>query len=226
METSRRVFLGTSLVTGATLAAPLAGFENVFAQGRRGDPVLEELVAQSKAAAQRAAGLIPSGEGARHGANVIRLFVAHGVGDEITKHLRAAVAQDGRERFLARRPETAAFAQTLGVKLPVLPLLADNYAVRSAALESILKNGVAASLLSVASGLEELAANIDRTRGIQVVRQSAADCASGQWALFMLEITMIGACGPWAGPALAASCGIATAMYLTYLLSLSIMGCL
>jgi hypothetical protein len=231
ISTPRRMFLRTA---GASLVVPLVGVDLAHAQTtqRKGsDPLLVELLRQSKVAAAKAARGAATGESTRQAANALRLLAAHGatIGADafVGKALRDAVAREGRTGVLTRRTDASALAAKLQIDLGSQRLIApaDDYATRAAALDAVLKNGACQTWLVVAQSLDELAAKLDAQRGVQLVRQSAADCGSGQMALRMLEFTMVAACGPWAGPFWAETCGIASAMYLTYLLSLIVMGC-
>lgn len=205
-----------------------------FAQQRKGrDPVLAEVLRQTKAAAQKVSGMaVPTGEPARQVANALRLFAAHGttIGFDaaFSTALREAVAREGRYAVLARRPDVKALTASLGLDIDParFGLHVEDDAKRAAVLDAALKNGFGKAWSVVAQSLDDIAARLDSHRGAQLVKQSGADCASGQWGLFWLEFTMITACGPWAGPLWVETCGIATAMYITYRLSLMIMGCL
>jgi hypothetical protein len=233
ISTPRRMFLRTA---SASLVVPLVGGDLALAQAQKvqkagSDPLLAELLRQSKAAAAKAARGTATGESTRQAANALRLLAAHGktTGADafVGKALRDAIARDGRAGVLTKRTDAAALAAKLEIDLDPQRFIAsaDDYATRAAALDAVLKNGACQTWLTVAASLDELAAKLDAQRGVQLVRQSASDCASGQAGLRMLEFTMIAACGPWAGPFWAETCGIATAMYLTYMLSLMVMGC-
>lgn len=249
ISSDRRRFLHTA---GATLVVPLigggvgdavgGGVDTALARAqsgqprRRRDPVLAELLRQARSATQKATqkagqpGAVITGEPVRQVAAALRLLAVHGatigVDAEIRSSLRSTLAREGRQGLLARRPHANALAAELGLELDAsrLGTLPEDYALRAAALDAVLKKGVAEVWLEVAQALEDTAVKLDAQRGVQLVRQGS-DCTSGQWALFMLEVTMIGACGPWA-IALPEPCAIATTVYITYRLALLIMGCL
>lgn len=225
----RRMFLRTA---GATLVVPFVETPFTIAQTRPGaDPVLRELARQAKVLAQQIAkpNALPSGEGARHAASVLRLLAAHaasnGFDARVGKALRTAIAEKGRQAVLNRRPDLAAVAAELGITADVarIGVSPDDPGARSAALDVILKNGVSSAWLAVAQELESIAARIDKQRGVQLIRQDP-NCGSAQWALFMAEVTMITSCsfGMVTGPE---TCAIASAMYLFLRLALITMGC-
>ena len=225
----RRVFLQTA---GATLVVPFVETTFGVAQKRpETDPVLRELARQAKVLAQQIAksNALPSGEGARHAASVLRLLAAHGASNgfdaRVGKALRTAIAEKGRQAILNRRPDLAVVAAELGISADVarIGVSPDDPAARSAALDVILKNGVSSGWLAVAQELESIATRMDKQRGVQLIRQDP-NCGSGQWALFMAEVSMIMSCsyGLVTGPE---TCAVATAMYLFLRFALITMGC-
>jgi hypothetical protein len=225
----RRVFLQTA---SATLVVPFVETTFGAAQKRpETDPVLRELARQAKGLAQQIAksNALPSGEGARHAASVLRLLAAHaassGFDARVGKALRTAIAEKGRQAVLNRRPDLAAVTAELGITVDVarLGVSPDDPAARSAALDVIMKNGVSSGWLAVAHELESIAARIDKQRGVQLIRQDP-NCGSAQWAVFMAEVAMLMSCtyGLVTGPE---TCAIATATYLFLRFALITMGC-
>ncbi len=224
ISTPRRTFLQTAVlaIPSATLAVPFLD-EPVVAQEsrrRKNDPVLQEILRQAKAATNAATkpGVAPSGESMRQLANALRMLAAHGSAIGLDAAINKGLRSLGREAVLAHRPDINAIvaklrAEGIDADASRLAQTPDDPAARAVALDSILKNGASASFIAIAHSIEETGAKLDKQRGaIQLVKQD--HCGSMWWDLFMLEVAMFAACGPWA-LAIWEACVVAAAAYFT-----------
>jgi hypothetical protein len=228
IATPRRMFLQT---TGAALTLPLVGAVDLSAQGRRPDPLLREILRQAKAATQAATrpdAAIKGGEPVRQLANALRSLAAYGG----TIGLDEAIAEGLRNRAaaLAYRPDLNAIAARLraeGIDVEVgqLAVVPEHDRGRERALDAVLKNGASATLEAIARSFDKMGERLDKQRGLQPVNRQYVDCSTIFWDLFLLEVTMFAACGPWAA-AFPEPCVVAAAAYFAMKgLSCYIWGC-
>ena len=225
-STPRRMFLHTAAVAIPSAAIALPFLEGAAAgqipAKRTQDPVLQEVLRQAKAAttaATRPNAAANGGEPLRQLASALRVLSAHGA----TIGLDAAIAKGlrslGRGAVLAHRPDLQALAAQLkanGIDVDVsqLGVVRDDPAARSAAFDALVKDGASATLRRVAASFEDMAVKLDSQRGLQLVRRQYINCATIFWDIFMLEVAMFAACGPWA-VAFWEACVVAGAAYFT-----------
>lgn len=237
---NRRVFLTGA---AASVALPLVGGGLVFAQAQArrarpgGDAVLDEIGRQSFDVARRTTrpGRPVTGESARQLANVSRMLGVHlaagGLEANLQRALRQAVDAEGRAAFLMKRPDPAHVARDLrarGLDIDATRLLQPSADIeqRGKALDYLLKNGVQQGLRKVAEAADTMGAELDKFAGGRLVQWSlfsGPDCGTLQWDLFMLEIMMILACGPFIE--VVAACATASALYVTYQYLIWAVGC-
>ena len=224
----RRHFL--SGAAAATLAIP------VFAQQgsiglpvAQGDPVLEEIARQlERAARQLQSG--PGGQAARQLAGATRMWAAwaraNQLDDAVRSKLRAAIAREGRDAFLAREFDSRAEARSRGFKMP--PNTSDlSRADRSKVLDEILRSGVSDGIGRLASLWESAAPTIDRRFGAvaPIAARQIPECVSAHGALIYAKTIAFALCltpavAEPAGPALCTAAGasvLALEWYIWYM---------
>jgi hypothetical protein len=237
---NRRVFLTGA---AASVALPLVGGGLVFAQAQArrvrpgGDAVLDEIGRQSLDVARRTTrpGRPITGESGRQLANVSRMLGVHlaasGLEPNLQRALRQAVDAEGRSAFLLKRPDLEHVARDLrarGLDIDVSRLASPSGDLeqRGKALDYLLANGVQQGLRKVAEAADTLGTELDKFAGGRLVQWSlfsGPNCGSLQWDLFMLEIMMIVACGPFIE--VVAACAAASALYVTYQYLIWAVGC-
>lgn len=225
---TRRYFL--SGAAAATLTVPIfAQRGSIRPPVAQGDPVMEEITRTLEQAA-RALQAGPRGEVARQIAAANRMWAAwaraNRLDDTLRSKLRAAIAREGRDAFLARGFDFRAEATLRGFKLP--PSAAEvSRADRSKVVDEILRTGVSDRLGRLADVWEAAAPTIDRRFGAAapIAARQIPECVSANGALIFAKTVAFALCAPPmvlepAGPALCASAGasiVALEWYLWYL---------
>ncbi len=227
---TRRYLL--SGAAAATLAVPVFAQRGSIGLGPSvvpGDPVLEEITRQlEQAARQLQSG--PTGAAARQLAAATRVWAAwaraNRFDDTVRSRLRAAIAREGRDGFIARQFDFRAEAKMRGFKLP--PNTGDlSRADRSKVLDELLRSGISDGIGRLASVWEAAAPSIDRRFGAAspVALRQIPECVSAQGSLMYAKtiaamLCLTPAVVEPAGPALCTAAGasvLALEWYLWYL---------
>jgi hypothetical protein len=227
---TRRYLL--SGAAAAALAVPVFAQRGSIGRGAPDpsvDPVLEEITRQlEQAATQLQSG--PSGEAARRLAAATRMWGAwaraNRFDDAFRSTLRAAIAREGRDAFIARQFDSRAEAKLRGFTLP--PNTGDvSRADRSKVLDELLRSGISDGLGRLANVWEAAAPTIDRRFGAvaPIALRQLPECTSANASLMYSKTVAFALCMPPAvlepaGPALCAAAGasvLALEWYVWYL---------
>src|SRR5688572_5488569 len=183
---NRRMFLGSAAAAGVGTAVGgvfFQGFDTHAQAHDTADPLMAELrnqIVSTVVAIRKGRG--HAGEHARRIAAQIRLANAHGIGAAIDAQLRALLREEGRDALLAREINPAMLASELrAVGVERLPALSATYADRARVLDAMVRNGMTATLATLAAGFEQVAPALDRRGVVTVALQDDETC--WQWLL-------------------------------------------